>query len=101
MKKDEKLSDVLGTLHKLTSAIFSDAIQRKLILDNLTEAVFTVDKDLKITSLNKQNLGQQNMPTSKASLEYNQVLQEFMTKHPQAAMPLVAKLMELVPIFNE
>ncbi len=53
MKKDEKLSDVLGTLHKLTSAIFSDAIQRKLILDNLTEAVFTVDKDLKITSINK------------------------------------------------
>lgn len=53
MNKDDKLSDVLGTLHKLTSAIFSDAIQRKLILDNLTEAVFTVDKDLKITSINK------------------------------------------------
>jgi len=53
MIKDDKLSDVLGTLHKLTSAIFSDAIQRKLILDNLTEAVFTVDKDLKITSFNK------------------------------------------------
>lgn len=53
MIKDDKLSDVLGTLHKLTSAIFSDAIQRKLILDNLTEAVFTVDSDLKITSFNK------------------------------------------------
>ncbi len=53
MNKDDKLSDVLGTLHKLTSAIFSDAIQRKLILDNLTEAVFTVDKDLLITSINK------------------------------------------------
>lgn len=53
MNKDDKLSDVLGTLHKLTSAIFSDAIQRKLILDNLTEAVFTVDKELKITSINK------------------------------------------------
>lgn len=53
MNKDDKLSNVLGTLHKLTSAIFSDAIQRKLILDNLTEAVFTVDKDLNITSFNK------------------------------------------------
>ena len=53
MIKDDKLSDVLGTLHKLTSAIFSDAIQRKLILDNLTEAVFTVDRDLKVTSFNK------------------------------------------------
>ncbi len=53
MIKDDKLSDVIGTLHKLTSAIFSDAIQRKLILDNLTEAVFTVDLDLKITSFNK------------------------------------------------
>ncbi|HER63209.1 MAG TPA: PAS domain S-box protein [Desulfobacteraceae bacterium] len=53
MIKDDKLSDVLGTLHKLTSAIFSDAIQRKLILDNLTEAVFTVDKEVKITSFNK------------------------------------------------
>ncbi|MHB1348445.1 MAG: sigma 54-interacting transcriptional regulator [Desulfobulbaceae bacterium] len=53
MIKDDKFSDVLGTLHKLTSAIFSDAIQRKLILDNLTEAVFTVDRDLKITSFNK------------------------------------------------
>ena len=53
MIKDEKLSDVLGTLQKLTSAIFSEAIQRKLILDNLTEAVFTVDKDVKITSFNK------------------------------------------------
>ncbi|MDW7773518.1 MAG: sigma 54-interacting transcriptional regulator [Desulfobulbaceae bacterium] len=53
MNKDDKLTDVLGTLHKLTSAIFSDAIQRKLILDNLTEAVFTVDKDLKVTSINK------------------------------------------------
>ncbi|MDH3328466.1 MAG: sigma 54-interacting transcriptional regulator [Desulfobulbaceae bacterium] len=53
MNKDDKLSDVLGTLHKLTSAIFSDAIQRKLILDNLTEAVFTIDKDLNITSINK------------------------------------------------
>jgi PAS domain S-box-containing protein len=53
MSKDDKLSDVLGTLHKLTSAIFSDAIQRKLILDNLTEAVFTIDKDLNITSINK------------------------------------------------
>ena len=53
MIKDDKLSDVLGTLHKLTSAIFSDAIQRKLILDNLTEAVFTVDQELKITSFNK------------------------------------------------
>ena len=47
MIKDDKLTDVLGTLHKLTSAIFSDAIQRKLILDNLTEAVFTVDQELK------------------------------------------------------
>lgn len=53
MIKDDKLSDVLGTLHKLTSAIFSDAIQRKLILDNLTEGVFTVDQQLKITSFNK------------------------------------------------
>lgn len=53
MIKDDKLTDVLGTLHKLTSAIFSDAIQRKLILDNLTEAVFTVDQELKITSFNK------------------------------------------------
>ena len=53
MNKDDKLSDVLGTLHKLTSAIFSEAIQRKLILDNLTEAVFTVDTELKITSINK------------------------------------------------
>jgi len=53
MIKDDKLTDVLGTLHKLTSAIFSDAIQRKLILDNLTEAVFTVDLDLRITSFNK------------------------------------------------
>ena len=53
MMKDDKLTDVLGTLHKLTSAIFSDAIQRKLILDNLTEAVFTVDKELKVTSFNK------------------------------------------------
>ena len=53
MNKDDKLSDVLGTLHKLTSAIFSDAIQRKLILDNLTEAVFTVDKDLLITSIKR------------------------------------------------
>ncbi|MDD3619499.1 MAG: sigma 54-interacting transcriptional regulator [Desulfobulbaceae bacterium] len=51
--KNDKLSDVLGTLHKLTSAIFSDAIQRKLILDNLTEAVFTVDTELNITSFNK------------------------------------------------
>lgn len=53
MIKDDKLTDVLGTLHKLTTAIFSDAIQRKLILDNLTEAVFTVDRDLKVTSFNK------------------------------------------------
>jgi len=53
MIKDEKITDVLGTLQKLTSAIFSDAIQRKLILDHLTEAVFTVDKDLKINSFNK------------------------------------------------
>lgn len=53
MIKDDKLTDVLGTLHKLTSAIFSDAIQRKLILDNLTEAVFTVDKTLHVTSFNK------------------------------------------------
>ncbi|MHB8811038.1 MAG: PAS domain-containing protein, partial [Desulfobulbaceae bacterium] len=53
MNKDDKFSDVLGTLHKLTSAIFSDAIQRKLILDNLTEAVFTVDRELKVTSFNK------------------------------------------------
>jgi PAS domain S-box-containing protein len=53
MIKDEKITDIVGTLQKLTSAIFSDAIQRKLILDNLTEAVFTVDKDLKITSFNK------------------------------------------------
>ena len=51
--KDERLTDVLGTLHKLTTAIFSDAIQRKLILDNLTESVFTVDLDLRITSINK------------------------------------------------
>ena len=53
MIKDDKLTDVLGNLHKLTSAIFSDAIQRKLILDNLTEAVFTVDRELKVTSFNK------------------------------------------------
>jgi len=51
--KNDKLTDVLGTLHKLTSAIFSDAIQRKLILDNLTESVFTVDTELNITSFNK------------------------------------------------
>lgn len=57
MNKDDKLTDVLGTLHKLTSAIFSDAIQRKLILNNLTEAVFTVDKDLVITSYNKAAQG--------------------------------------------
>ncbi len=53
MIKDDKLSDVIGTLHRLTSAIFNDAIQRKLILDNLTEAVFTVDMDLEVTSFNK------------------------------------------------
>lgn len=53
MDENDKLSDVVGNLHKLTATIFSDAIQRKLILDNLTEAVFTVDKDLKITLLNK------------------------------------------------
>ncbi|NIA04425.1 MAG: PAS domain S-box protein [Proteobacteria bacterium] len=57
MIKDDKLSDVIGTLHKLTTAIFSDAIQRKLILDNLTEAVFTVDIDFKITSVNKAAQG--------------------------------------------
>ncbi|MBI5557368.1 MAG: sigma 54-interacting transcriptional regulator [Deltaproteobacteria bacterium] len=53
MIKDDKLSNVIGTLQRLSSAIFSDAIQRKLILDNLTEGVFTVDTGLKITSLNK------------------------------------------------
>ncbi len=47
------ISDVIGTWHKLTTAIFGDAIQRKLTLDNLTEAVFTVDIDFKITSVNK------------------------------------------------
>ncbi len=53
MIKDDKLSQVIGTLHRLTSDIFTDAIQRKLILDNLTEGVFTVDLELKITSFNK------------------------------------------------
>ncbi|MFH1215001.1 MAG: sigma 54-interacting transcriptional regulator [Pseudomonadota bacterium] len=53
MIKDDKLSNVIGTLQRLSSAIFSDALQRKLILDNLTEGVFTVDTDLKITSINK------------------------------------------------
>ncbi len=53
MIKDEKLNQVLDTLHKLTSGIFSDAIQRKLILDNLSEGVFTVDQDFKIVTFNK------------------------------------------------
>ncbi|MCJ7601935.1 MAG: sigma 54-interacting transcriptional regulator, partial [Desulfobulbaceae bacterium] len=53
MIQDDKLSNVISTLQRLSSAIFSDAIQRKLILDNLTEGVFTVDPALKITSLNK------------------------------------------------
>jgi PAS domain S-box-containing protein len=66
MIKDDKLSDVLGTLHKLTSAIFSDAIQRKLILDNLTEAVFTVDQELKITSFNKAAESMTGIPESDA-----------------------------------
>lgn len=50
---DEKIAQAINTLHRLTSGIFSDAIQRKLILDNLTSGVFTVDSDLKITSFNK------------------------------------------------
>ncbi len=50
---DENISQVINTLHRLTSGIFSDAIQRKLILDNLTSGVFTVDPDLKVTSFNK------------------------------------------------
>jgi PAS domain S-box-containing protein len=66
MNKDDKLSNVLGTLHKLTSAIFSDAIQRKLILDNLTEAVFTVDKDLNITSFNKAAESLMGIPEKEA-----------------------------------
>ncbi|MCB2183338.1 MAG: sigma 54-interacting transcriptional regulator [Desulfobulbaceae bacterium] len=53
MIEENKLSDVIGTLQRLSSDIFSDAIQRKLILDNLSEGVFTVDRDLKVTSLNK------------------------------------------------
>ena len=53
MVKEDKLSDIIGTLQRFSSDIFSDAIQRKLILDNLSEGVFTVDLDLKITSLNK------------------------------------------------
>ncbi len=53
MIKENKLSDVIGKLQRLSSDIFSDAIQRKLILDNLSEGVFTIDSDLKITSLNK------------------------------------------------
>ncbi|HEB51409.1 MAG TPA: PAS domain-containing protein [Desulfobulbus sp.] len=53
MIKDEKLTQVLDTLHKLTSGVFSDAIQRKLILDNLSEGVLTVDTDLKIVTFNK------------------------------------------------
>ena len=53
MIQDDKLSNVIGTLQRLSSDIFSDAIQRKLILDNLTEGVFTVDQDLKITLFNK------------------------------------------------
>ncbi|MFZ5759109.1 MAG: sigma 54-interacting transcriptional regulator [Thermodesulfobacteriota bacterium] len=53
MIRDDNLSNVIGTLQRLSSAIFSDALQRKLILDNLTEGVFTVDTDLKVTSLNK------------------------------------------------
>jgi PAS domain S-box-containing protein len=53
MIQDDKLSNVISTLQRLSSAIFSDAIQRKLILDNLTEGVFTVDPALKITSFNK------------------------------------------------
>ena len=66
MIKDDKLSDVIGTLHKLTSAIFSDAIQRKLILDNLTEAVFTVDLDLRITSFNKAAQALTGIPEEEA-----------------------------------
>ena len=50
---EENISQVINTLHRLTSGIFSDAIQRKLILDNLTSGVFTVDPDLKVTSFNK------------------------------------------------
>jgi len=53
MIQDDKLSNVISTLQRLSSAIFSDAIQRKLILDNLTEGVFTVDPALKVTSFNK------------------------------------------------
>ncbi len=53
MAQDDKLSQVIGTLSRLTSDIFTDAIQRKLILDNLSEGVFTVDSDFKITSFNK------------------------------------------------
>ncbi len=53
MIKDEKLIQVLDTLHKLTSGVFSDAIQRKLILDNLSEGVITVDTDLRIVTFNK------------------------------------------------
>ena len=53
MIQDDKLSNVISTLQRLSSAIFSDAIQRKLILDNLTEGVFTVDPALRITSFNK------------------------------------------------
>jgi len=53
MIQDDKISNVISTLQRLSSAIFSDAIQRKLILDNLTEGVFTVDPALKITSFNK------------------------------------------------
>lgn len=53
MPQDDKLTQVISTLSRLTSDIFTDAIQRKLILDNLSEGVFTVDSDFKITSFNK------------------------------------------------
>ncbi|MCF6186270.1 MAG: PAS domain-containing protein [Desulfobulbaceae bacterium] len=53
MIKDEKLTQVIETLHNLTSGVFSDAIQRKLILDNLSEGVITVDPELKIVTFNK------------------------------------------------
>ncbi|MDH4317538.1 MAG: sigma 54-interacting transcriptional regulator [Desulfobulbaceae bacterium] len=53
MIKDENFSKIISNLHRLTADIFDDAIQRKLILDNLCEGVFTVDPDLRITSFNK------------------------------------------------
>ncbi len=53
MAQDDKLTQVIGTLSRLTSDIFTDAIQRKLILDNLSEGVFTVDSACIITSFNK------------------------------------------------